>query len=64
MDWNPAENKLMYLAERKVKKSEPFWTSSSRRKRSDPNASDKDNAERVKKISFQFCSHIYTRRLL
>lgn len=47
MAWNPDENKLMYLAERKVKKSDPFWTSYARRKLDDPNANDKDNAERV-----------------
>lgn len=47
MVWSPDENKLMYLAERKVKKSDPFWTSYSRRKLDDPNANDKDNTERV-----------------
>lgn len=47
MTWNPEETKLMYLAERKVKKSEPFWTSYSRRKLDDPEASDKDNTKRV-----------------
>lgn len=54
MTWNPAENKLMYLAERKVKKSEPYWTSYARRKLDDPDTSDKDNAERVCE-----CSRIY-----
>lgn len=50
MTWNADENKLMYLAERKVKKSDPFWTSYARRKLDDPDASDKDNAKRVEKL--------------
>lgn len=52
MAWNPDENKLMYLAERKVKKSDPFWTSYARRKLDDPNANDKDNAERGHEYDF------------
>lgn len=47
MVWSPDENKLMYLAERKDKKSEPFWTSYARRKLDDPDATDKENAPRV-----------------
>lgn len=50
MTWNAEENKLMYLAERKAKKSDPFWTSYARRKLDDPDASDKDNAKRVRKL--------------
>lgn len=50
MAWNPEEKKLMYLAEKKVKKSDPFWTSSSRRKLDDPNASDVDNMARVSTV--------------
>ncbi|KAG4079036.1 hypothetical protein HA402_001691 [Bradysia odoriphaga] len=52
MVWSPEENKLMYLAERKVKKSDPFWTSYARRKLDDPNATDKDNAERGREYDF------------
>lgn len=55
MAWSPDENKLMYLAERKVKKSDPFWTSNSRRKLDDPDASDKDNAERVYENHLVLC---------
>lgn len=47
MAWNPEGNKLMYLAERKVKKSDPFWTSYARRKLDDPDSSDVDKKERV-----------------
>lgn len=47
MVWNAEEKKLMYLAEKKVKKSDPFWTSYARRKLNDPDASDVDNMARV-----------------
>lgn len=51
MAWNQEERKLMYLAEKKVKKSDPFWTSSSRRKLDDPKPSDLDNIARVRVIT-------------